>query len=415
MRGLGPFRSRDFALYWAGLSVSAIGEWVEHTTTAWLLYEITSSPILLGLNGGIRAVTAIVFGLVGGAVADRVPRRQLLFVTQSGFAVSSLVLGALLATGQLAVWHIYVFASVNGSLAAFDAPARRSLFPTLVPRGEMQNAVTLNSSIFRIAKLIGPLIAGVIVATYGPAVAYFVNFLSYAAILVALAVMRAPHAPERVGASLRQDIVAGTRYTLAHPLLRTLLGLESVHNLFGANTALLTILARDVFRTGPEGLGVLLSAQAVGGLIATAGLVTIGDIERKGRAMIAAGGAYVLALAVLPFAPELRSAAVVVATIGLTDGLWTTMRNTVFHLTTEERYRGRTMGLLLLAGRGASQGSQLQTGIVVSLAGPVLAPLAGAAVIAASLLAVNARTADVRGLRGLPEPALAAAAEHDAG
>lgn len=410
MRGLRPLRYRDFALYWAGFSVSQVGDWMETTTTAWLLYEITRSPVLLGVGGGIRAAAIIAFGLIGGAVADRVPRRRLLLITQTAYALSSLALGTLVLTGNVTFWHIYAFSAVNGSLGAFDAPARRAMFPTLVPRSEMQNAITLNASVFRVARLTGPAIAGVIIAGYGPAVSYFVNVASYAAILVALVVMRAPEILPRVRASLVRETAAGARYAFGHPLLRNVLALETVHSLFGINTALLTILARDVFRSGPEGLGLLLSAQAAGALVGTGALIAIGDVERKGQAMVAAGASYAAVYALLPLAARTEVAAVLVAVLGLTDAFWATMRNTVFQLKTDEAYRGRTMGVLLLAGRGGTQASQLETGLAVSAGGPGFAALFGAAVIGASLLAVNARTADVRGFRGLPDPVLAAVA-----
>lgn len=417
MRGLAPLRHRDFALYWVGFSVSQVGDWMETATTTWLLYDITRSPVLLGLGGGIRAVAVITFGLIGGAVADRVPRRRLLYFTQTGFALSSLALGTLVVTEQVQFWHVYVFSAVNGALGAFDAPARRAMFPTLVPRSEMQNAVTLNASVFRVARLIGPAIAGVVIATYGPAVSYFVNVASYGSILAALAVMRIPEVVPRVRASLLREVMAGPRYTMGRPLLRSVLALETVHSLFGLNTALLTILASDVFRTGPQGLGLLLSAQAAGALAGTGALVAAGDIERKGRAMVIAGTLYAAAFAMLPLATAPQLAAAVVALLGLTDAFWATMRNTVFQLETDEAHRGRTMASLLLAGRGGAQASQLQTGLMVSAGGPALAALVGAAVIGASLLAVNLRTADVRRFRGRPDPvltAVSAGTEHDA-
>jgi MFS family permease len=409
LRGLGPLRYRDFALYWSGLSVSQVGDWMETTTTAWLLYEITRSPVLLGVGGGIRALAVIAFGLVGGAIADRLPRRRLLFVTQGGFAVSSLALGVLVLSGQVTFWHIYAFSFVNGTLGAFDAPARRSLFPTLVPRSEMQNAITLNGSVFRLARLVGPAIAGVVIATYGPAVSYFVNFASYAAIIVALLVMRVPEQVRRVRATLLREIVAGPRYVLEHPLLRSVLTLEAIHSLFGINTAFLTILASDVFHAGPEGLGLLLSAQAVGALAFTAGLLARGDVERKGRAMVISGAAYAIAFAALALATRPEIGAIFVAMLGGTDAIWATMRNTVFQLKTDEAYRGRTMSLLLLAARGGTQGSQLETGVAVSAGGPGFAALLSATIIAVALVVVNVRTPEVRGFRGSPDPALALA------
>jgi MFS family permease len=415
--GLRPLRHRDFALYWSGLTVSIVGDWMETTTTAWLLYEITRSPVLLGVGGALRAAAIIVFGLIGGAIADRFPRRRLLFITQSAFAVSSLVLGLLVVTGRIEFWHIYVFNVVNGTIGSFDAPARRSLFPTLVPRAEMQNAVMLNASIFRLGRLIGPGLAGLIIAAYGPAAAYFVNVVSYAAILLALAAMHVREAPLSTAAPLLRSAAQGLQYSLKRPLLRSVLVLESVHSFFGVNTALITILASDVLHAGPEGLGLLLSSQAVGALVGTGFLVMTGDLERKGRAMMAAGTTYCVAFAALAAASTFQVAALLVGVCGLTDALWTTMRNTIFQLQTEEAYRGRAMGVILLAGRGFTQASQLETGFAVSAGGPGFAILFGAGAIAASLIAVNATSDHVRSYRGSPDAigALAAGADPPGG
>ncbi len=402
--GLRPLRHRDFALYWSGLTVSVIGDWMETTTTAWLLYEITKSPVLLGVGGALRAAAIVVFGLIGGAIADRFPRRRLLFITQSAFALSSLVLGLLVVSGRVEVWHIYVFNAVNGAIGSFDAPARRSLFPSLVPRSEMQNAVMLNAAIFRVGRLVGPALAGVIIAVYGPAVSYFVNVVSYAAILVALAAMRVRETPLAASAPLLRAAAQGLAYSLRRPLLRSVLLLESVHSFFGINTALVTILASDVFHRGPQGLGLLLSSQAVGALVGTMFLVMTGDLERKGRAMMIAGTTYCVAFAALSIVTSFELAALLVALCGLTDALWTTMRNTIFQLQTEEAYRGRAMGVILLAGRGFTQASQLESGLAVSAGGPAFALLFGAAAIGTSLVVVNAKTNEVRGFRGTPDP-----------
>ena len=360
--------------------------------------------MLLGLGGGIRALSIILFGLIGGAVADRTDRRRLLFITQSGFALASLALGALVLSGQVTFWHIYIFSALNGALGSFDAPARRSLFPNLVPREEMQNAVVLNAAVFRLARLVGPAIGGVIIATYGPAISYFVNFASYAAILLALAAMRATPRPARRRSPILRDVADGLRYTLRRPLLRAVLILESTHSFFGVNTALITIFASDVLRTGPEGLGLLLSAQAFGALVGTTALLVAGDMERKGRAMMVAGVAYCVALALFAFARSFEVAAILLIATAITDAFWTAMRNTMFQLQTDEAYRGRSLSTVLLAGRGFTQGAQLETGIAVSIGGPTFAVLSGAAVIATVLGLVNASTDSIRSYRGTPDP-----------
>jgi len=391
--------------------VSQCGDWIEATTTAWLLYQITGDPVLLGLGGGIRAASIILFGLIGGAVADRTDRRRLLFFTQSGFAIASFALGWLVLSGGVTFWHIYIFSAVNGALGSFDAPARRSLFPSLVPRADMQNAVVLNSAVFRLARLVGPAIGGVIIARYGPAVSYFVNFASYAAILVALAAMRVPpFVAARRPRALLQDVADGLRYTLRRPLLRAVLVLESVHSFFGVNTALITIIATDVLHAGPEGLGLLLSAQAVGALVGTTALLVSGDMEHKGRAMVAAGAAYCVTLALLASATRFEVAALLLIGTAITDAYWTAMRNTMFQLQTDEAYRGRSLSTVLLAGRGFTQGAQLETGIAVSIGGPAFAVTSGAAIIALVLALVNLRTSEVRRFRGLPDAVAAATA-----
>ena len=140
---------------------------METTTTSWLLYQITGDPILLGVAGAIRAASIVIFGLFGGAIADRADRRRLLFITQGGFALSSLVLGSLVLSGSVMPWHIYIFSAVNGALGSFDAPARRALFPGLVPRAEMQSAVVLNGAVFRLGRLVGPAVAGVVLGLRG--------------------------------------------------------------------------------------------------------------------------------------------------------------------------------------------------------------------------------------------------------
>ena len=383
---------------------------MESTTTAWLLYEITKSPVLLGLGGAVRAVSTITFGLIGGAVADRFPRRRLLFITQSSFALSSLALGLLVVTGNVQFWHIYVFSAVNGAIGSFDGPARRSLFPTLVPRSDMQSAVMLNSAAIRTGRLIGPSIAGVIIAAYGPAISYFVNVVSYSAILIALATMHIREAPLARGGHILGAAFDGVRYMVRKPLLRSVLILESITSVFGLNTALVTIIASEL-NAGPTGLGLLLTSQSAGSLLGTSALVLTGDLEHKGRTMIAAGLGYATALAALGSAASLEIGAAIIFVSGLTDALWSTIRTTIVQLETEAAYRGRSMGVLLLSGRGLTQLSQLEGGLAVSVGGPAFALALGGALIASVVIAVNAMTPEIRGYRGSPDPFAAIAAD----
>src|SRR5258705_485690 len=304
--GLAPLRHRDFALYFTGLTVSQTGSWMEQTLTTWLLYEITGSPVLLGIGGAMRAIPTFAFGLLAGAIADRVDRRRLLLFTQGGSALTSFGLGLVVATGQVEVWHIYLASVINGTLQTFDAPARRAMYTTMVPRSQMQNAITLNAAVFRISRLIGPSLAGILIVAAGPALPYFINAFSFLAIIVALLLISKPPIVDRVRGSLMAETIDGARYTLGKPILANLLLLESAHSLFGTNTALVTIVAKDVLHVGPEGLGLLLSSLGAGALVGTGGLVMIGDVERKGRSMMLSGYGYVVAFALFAWSRPKR-------------------------------------------------------------------------------------------------------------
>jgi MFS family permease len=401
--GLAPLRHRDFALYFTGLTVSQCGSWMEQTLTTWLLYEITGSPIVLGIGGALRAIPIFIFGLLAGAIADRVDRRRLLLFTQGGSALTSLGLGVVVATGQVEVWHIYLTSFVNAVLLTFDSPARRAMYTTIVPRSQMQNAVTLNAAVFRIARLIGPSIAGILIVTTGPALPYIINAISFIGIIGALLLMSKPPMVDRVRGSLVAETADGVRYTLGRPILANLLFLESIHSLFGVNTALVTIVAKDVLHVGADGLGFLLSALAAGALVGTAVLVMSGDVERKGRWMLLSGYEYVAAFAVFAWSGSFELSALALLLVGLGDSVWATMRTSIFQLAAEEAYRGRTMAAFLLVGRGMVQTSQLQTGLTVQALGPQIAATAGAVLIAASMVVASARSDEVTRFRD-PRP-----------
>jgi len=413
--GLAPLRHRDFALYWIGQLVSLSGTWVELTATSWLLYQLTSSPLLLGMNGLVRAVPIIGLSLFGGAVADRVARKRLLLVTQSSSVVTSLILGALVATNTLAFWHIYVIGFVNSTLAAFDTPARQALFPTLVPRGQMQNAVALNSMLFRISTLIGPPVAGLLIAGVSTSAPFFVNAASYFTIIVALVAIRAPEMPPRSQASLRADVVGGLRYAFASPILPLVLAVEACLSVFGHNSALTTIFARDVFRVGAEGLGILLGAVGAGALLGMVALVAVGDVRRKGTFMVAAGLVYAAALVAFAFSRSFALSVAVLFVLGLADATWGTMRNAIAQLATSDAYRGRVMSLIVITSRGLTQASQLQTGAAVALFGPAVAAAVGGAVIGLTVLGVAARSPRLRRFAGAAPPGLEPAAVAAAG
>jgi MFS family permease len=394
--GLAPLAHRNYALYWSGQLVSMSGTWIELTATTWLLYQLTDSPFLLGLGGVFRGLPIFVFALVGGAVADRVERRRLLLITQSASVLTSLILGGLVITGNIAFWHIYVMNLINATVAAFDAPGRQSLFPTLVPKGQLQNAITLNAMLFRTSNLVGPAIAGILIARVGLASPFFVNAISYFAIIGGLLAMRIPPVAARTRGSIREDLVGGLRYDRASAILPLVLTIEAVLSVFGHNQAIITIFARDVLGADAQGLGLLLSSIGLGAIVGMAALIVIGDVRRKGIVMIGAGVIYAATFLVFAWSRSFELSLLALGLLGFADATWGTMRTAIAQLAAQDAYRGRVMSLLIIVSRGLTNVSQLETGIAAAIVGPTGAATLGAAVVAAVVGIVAVRAERLR-------------------
>jgi MFS family permease len=386
-RGLAALRERNYVLYLAGQFTSQLGNWAEQTAVAWILYELTNSPLLLGLSGLARAVPMIAFTLIGGAVADRAPRRMLLLLTESAMLVVSLAVGWLAAAGQLQFWYLYVLSFASGTLSAFSVPARQALFAGLVPRSAMQSAVSLNAVAVRSGALIGPSLGGVALAYGGYALPFFVNAATFLGMLLALAAMRLPpREPERASPSgLWEGMTHGLGFVWRNPLLKVALGLEVVSGLFGHNVTLVTIIARDVLATGPEGLGLLLSALGAGALASMTVMVAF-EVKRHLQLILAAGTAYTVLLAAFALSPWLGLSMALLFALGAADGAWAVTRNTLAQLLVPDELRGRVMSVVVLATRGSAPLGRLQGGFLAELVGGPAAVLLGAAVIGAAVL-----------------------------
>jgi len=385
--GLTALRERNYVLYAVGQFISQLGNWMEQTAVAWILYEMTNSPLLLGLSGLFRAVPMIGLALFGGAIADRVPRRVLLLLTESSMLIASLTVGLLGLTGQLQFWHLYVLSFVSGTLSAFSIPARHALFAGLVPRGSMQSAVTLNAVAVRSGALIGPSIGGVALAYGGYALPFFVNAAGFIGMLLALASMRLPSRQGDTNSSptsLWHGMTSGLDFVWRNPLLKVALGLEIVSGLFGHNVALITIIARDAIGTGPEGLGLLLSALGAGGLLGMVFMVAF-EVKRHVHVILSAGTAYAALLAAFALSPRLGLSMILLFALGAADGIWAVTRNTLAQLLVPDVLRGRVMSVVVMATRGSAPLGRVQAGFLAGLVGGPVAVLVGATVIGAAV------------------------------
>ncbi|HTM60258.1 MAG TPA: MFS transporter, partial [Burkholderiales bacterium] len=327
--GFQALRSRNYVLYFFGQFTSQTGAWVEQTAVSWILYELTGSPLLLGLAGLARAAPTIALALIGGAVADRLPRRAMLYCTESLMFANSLTIGLLAWSGHLEYWHLYVLSFVNGTLGAFSVPARQALFAGLVPREAVQSAVTFNAIAVRFSMLIGPSIGGAALA-YGRgdagsyALPFWINAVCFTGMLTALAAMRlppaSPHAQAAPG-TLWEGMKEGLQFVWGHTPLRVALALEIVSGLFGHNITLITIIAKDVIGTGAQGLGWMLSGLGAGGLCAMLFMV-VAQLRRHMQVILSAGAVYAVILAAFALSHWLALSVVLLFLLGTCDGIW---------------------------------------------------------------------------------------------
>jgi MFS family permease len=383
---LAPLGYRNFALYIIGFFVTNIGRWVELTGVVWLAYELTGSPLMLGLLGLTRAAPAILLSPIAGVVADRVDQRRLVQLTQATSLLLSLAMGLLITSGAADVGHLYIQVALQSAVSSFDAAVRQALFPRLVPRHVLTDAVTLHSTAARSARFVGPTIGGLAIAAFGEAAPFMLNAASFVPLLIAAQAIRGV-IPRTVvdGSSFRGELLDGLRVIVDAPVLRGLFQLELVNALFSMSPVMITIIGREVLRVGPEGLGGLLSAPALGSLAGIAMILILGQPKRQGRFLVLVSIASAAIFVVFGLAREYLVAFAALAAIGLTDSLIGVIRQNMAQLAAPARMRGRVMANMGTVTRGVSPLAETQAG---ALAGLLTGP--AAVLVAAGALALAA-------------------------
>jgi MFS family permease len=345
--GLRALAHRDFRLLWFGQLVSLIGTWMQSVGQAWLVLDLTNSPLLLGLLGTLQYGPMLLFAFVAGALADRVRKRRLVLVTQSVLMLQAFALAALAWTGHVQYWHVAVLAALYGFATTLDMPARQSYVTDLVGKGDLVSAIALNSAAFNTARVVGPAVAGLLIARYGVAFAFVINGLSFVAVILALAAMRTEgRAGPRTGSTMLEDIAEAARYAAATPVVALLLGLLCATSLFVINyNTLVPLIARDVLHEGAHGFGLLMAALGCGAVVGALTLAVAGASRPPVR--LALAGAIVVSATTLALGAVqwFWLAAVVLAVTGFAQILFAATCNTLLQVTTPDALRGRIMSL----------------------------------------------------------------------
>jgi MFS family permease len=374
---------RNYRLWFFGQMVSLMGTWMQMMAQGWLVYQITGSRLALGLIGFAGSIAQVVLMLPAGLVADRVPKRTVLLITQSVMMTLAFVLATLVATGVVQAWHIAVLAFLLGVANAFDAPARQAIAVELVDdRQDLGRAIMLNSVMFNSGRVVGPAVAGVVLAAVGAAWCFALNGLSFVAVIVALALMRfAPRElVSRSGAMLAQ-IAVGLRYVRDSAGVRTVLMMLGVSSLFAnAYSTLLPVFAQDVLHVGETGLGALSAASGLGALVGAFVLASLRDIKRKGPLLVASY-MWVPAIAILyAFSRSYPVSLGLLVLAGFGGSVQPAMTNTVVQTLVPDALRGRVMAVYSLIFFSSMSLGSLQAGVVAQALGPTAGVALGATV-----------------------------------
>jgi MFS family permease len=383
-------RHRNYQLWFVGQAISLMGTWMQSVVQGWLVYQLTGSEFALGTVSFAGSIPTLFFMLPAGVLADRVPRRRLMVITQSVMMAVAFVLAVLAATGLLRVWHIVLMAFILGIATSFDAPARLSLAVDMVEdRRDLANAIALNSSMFNMARIVGPSIGGVLLATVGAAWCYALNGVSFLFVIAALLMMRFPAVPPRpTTGPLFTQLAAGVRYVVRDVPVRTIIVLLAVTSLFGlAYGTLLPAFAVDILKVDAAGLGALNTGLGVGALIASLTVAYMARYRRQGLLLTA--GSLIFPLAVLGFSAtrSLVLALVALAVTGFGIVSQNASCNTLVQTLVPDELRGRVMGVYSLMFFGAAPFGALLAGGLAQTLGTATAVAIGAAVNLAFALA----------------------------
>jgi MFS family permease len=372
----GALRYYNYRLWFFGQMVSLMGTWMQSVAQGWLVYQLTGSELALGTISFIGALPTLVLMLPAGVVVDRVPKRTVLLATQTAMMLLAFALAALAASGVLQVWHVAVLAVGLGVVNSFDAPARQSLAVEMVEdRRDMMNAIAMNSTMFNIARIAGPALAGIVLAAVGTVWCFALNGLSFLAVIAGLWAMRLPGKPgipHHEG--VRAQMMVGLRYVWQNVSIRAIITVMGVSCLTAMSYGvLLPVFAADVFHAGEKGLGALNAAMGAGALLGSLTVAAMGGLRRKGLLLTAGNLLFPLLLLGFAFSPSYAVALAALVLVGWAMMAQNATANTLVQATVPDELRGRVMAAYSLVFFGSSPFGSLQIGALAQALGPVMA------------------------------------------
>jgi MFS family permease len=380
---LGALRHRNFQLFVGGQFISLVGTWMQTVALGWVVLELTNSPFQVGLVSTLGALPVLLFTLYGGVVADRMNKHRMVLVLQTGMLIEALALAILTHTGHITVHWIQVLALIAGLFSAFEIPARQAFVVEMVGKEDLFTAVAINSTVFNGTRVLGPALAGLLLAAAGAAVCFYVNAASYLAVIGGLVAMRMPTGTAVARPSGQGDLHAlkeGVRFLFSQPLQRTLVLVTTSFSIFGfAFIPMLPVFARDVLHTGSAGYGAMMSAVGIGAALGAIGAAIWGHRLERERWVLPCAVAFALMLVAAGLAPNLTVALVLLALVGFAWVLMAVFTNTILQITSPDALRGRVMGFYSFMVVGLAPFGSFQMGWMAEHYGARTAYVAGGA------------------------------------
>jgi len=390
----------NYRLWFIGQLVSLVGTWAQSAALGYLIYQLTKSPAYLGYVSFASGLPTWIFTLYAGAIADRVPRRTLMVITQSAMMVVAFVLAILTFSNLIQWWHILILAFLMGICNAFDAPARQAFVLEMVEREDMTNAIALNSTMFNLAFVVGPALGGLIYAWVGPGWCFTINCISFLAVIIALLLMKLkPFIPVRTDRSALGDVKEGLKYVANHPSVRMLISNLFIITLFGLGIAtLIPAWAVEVLGGGAATNGFLMAARGLGSLIGALMIASLGHIRFHGKIWTINSLLLPIAMIIFAFMRWLIPSLLAMAAMGFTFMMIVNLSNAMVQIRIADEMRGRVMGVFTFFFFGAMPLGSLISGWAADSIGEPLTVIISAVILMVFALWVVWRQPALRGM-----------------
>lgn len=389
---------RNFRLYWFGMFISLIGSSIQTVAQSWLIFQLTNSAFLLGLVGFLGSVPISFLSLFAGVAADRMDKKAILLITQCSFMALAFVLAILTQLKLITPAQIMMIAVLNGVVMAFDAPVRQAVVVELAGKQHLLNAIALNSAAFNSARVIGPALASVLIAGIGMSGCFYINGVSFIAVIIALLLIK-NSAPSKKSqpALITKDLAEGLIFIKKNRVILGLIIIVAVISLFGTPyLILMPVFANNVLKVGVKGLGVLMTFAGFGALLAALFLARLGNLNRKGQAIIISSIVLSLSLIIFSFSRVYLFSLVMLVIMGWSTVTAVSLVNTALQILTPDEFRGRVMSVFMFTFAGVMPFGNLIAGSLAQLLGVSFTVMLSGGICALSLIAVNSVFPEIR-------------------